>query len=95
MNKDTIKKRILQKLDWNAPKELYEWKCGIIILKECGYQYESFSLDKGYKYRDAQSAMREIAQERVDGERVKVKMYLVPPLKKGANYNETRSCSSN
>lgn len=81
MNKETIKKRIKENLDWNAPKELYEWKSAAIILRECGYKDETFNLDKGYKYRDAQSALREIAQERVSGERVKVKMYFVPPKK--------------
>jgi len=79
MNKDTIKKRILQKLNWTAPKELYKWKDTLTILRECGYKDETFCREKRYDYRDAQSALREITQETTGI--MRMKLYLVPPVK--------------
>ena len=81
MNKDTIKKRILQKLDWGAPKELYEWKPIIIILRECGYKNVTFCLKKNFQYIEAQLAFRDLTEETFGVSRIR--MYLVPPLKKG------------
>lgn len=88
MNVETMKRRILSKLDWSAPKDAWQWKIAAEILVDCGYSQSTFSSDRGYNYRDFQIALRELTEETVriitapSGYVSRLKEYYVPPKKR-------------
>ena len=88
MDANTIKKRILSKLDWKKPKELYQWRTAAGILKDCGYDLQSFVAEKGYNYLVAQTTLSKITEEKVEavectpgGRQYLTRLYLVPPAR--------------